>query len=281
MNFPFKILALGGGGTKGFLHIGALQEIESIVGNFTEHFKGIYGCSIGSILATGIAFGLNVSQIERLSKSAMTIDFVFDNFKIDTLEDSIDEKGIFDMDSFEEHILAVFDSENIDLRTKYISDAKIPLHIIASNITKGVPAIFKGNVPILAALKASCCIPILFRPQQIGNSLYIDGGSITNILMEIIPENERDMSLAISLIHSNPEISPHTVSSMTPTDYIYKLYKINCLYEHSKYKHPNSVGLYYANNTTGIATPSDEEKDEMILAGRAIIKGFLLAKCRN
>ena len=280
MNFPFKILALGGGGTKGFLHIGALQEIETVVGNLTDFFKGIYGCSIGSILATGIAFGLNTSQMERLSKTAMTIDFVLDDFQIDTLHDSLSEKGIFNMDSFEKHVLSAFDSENIDLRNKFISDAKIPLYIIASNITKGVPTIFKDHVPIMAALKASCCIPILFRPQQIGKSLYNDGGSITNVLMEIIPEYHRDITLAISLIHSNPEITPANLKSLSPTEFIYNLYKITCLFEHSKHKHPNSVSLYYGNNTTGLGTPSDEEKHEMILAGRAILRGFL-SKRRN
>ena len=64
----FKILALGGGGSKGYLHIGALKLLEEKYGNLQKKFTGgFYGCSIGSIFAIALAFGLNVEAIIRMS----------------------------------------------------------------------------------------------------------------------------------------------------------------------------------------------------------------------
>jgi hypothetical protein len=66
----FKILALSGGGSKGYLHIGALEILEEKVGNLHEYFKeGIYGCSVGSIIGTAIAFGIPLKKIKELFKS--------------------------------------------------------------------------------------------------------------------------------------------------------------------------------------------------------------------
>jgi len=270
----FRILALGGGGTKGFLHIGALQELESRVGNLTTHFsKGVYGCSIGSLLATGIAFGLNIVQMERLSKKCMNMMFVFDGMNVASLSMATTKKGVISMDSFEAHILSAFDSEGIDLRDKYLSDAKIPLYVTASNMTRGLPTIFKDRVHIISALKASCCIPFLFQPQIIGNSVYLDGGLITNDLHKLIPKEDQADTLSIYLIHSNPHITPAGLEKLSSTEYAYKLYKTVCLYDRAQHYDKNILELYYAGS--GFTDKSDEEKDEMITAGRCLMRSFL------
>jgi len=272
---PFRILALGGGGTKGFLHIGALHELESRVGDLTKHFsKGIYGCSIGSVISTGIAFGLNVSQMERLSKECMRLDFVKNDLNFAVISQVGSNKGLFSMDSFEKHVLSAFDSQGIDIRNKVLSDAKIPLHVIASNMTRGIPTIFKGDVPILAAIKASCCIPFLFHPQIIGKNVYMDGGMITNDLHSIIPKEHQAETLSINLIHANPHITPENLKRLSSAEYAYKLYKSACLYQHTRNENENILNLYYPGGS-GITTRTDEEQDEMILTGRCLMRGFL------
>jgi len=272
---PFRILALGGGGTKGFLQLGALQELESRVINLTTHFsKGVYGCSIGSILATGIAFGMNTEQMIRLSKIFMNIGFVFDGINLSSLNSSLVKKGVFDMSIFETHILDAFSSEGIDLQNKNLEDAKIPLYILSSNITKGIPTIFKNKVPVLAALRASCCIPVLFRPQQIGNSLFIDGGLMTNVIMKVIPKEHQHDTLALCLIQPHHHITPLNLEKLPFQDYVYKLYKSICMYEHSAFQHPNIVGLY-CQSGSGFIDQDEQQKEEMILTGRCIMRGFL------
>lgn len=71
----FRILSLDGGGAKGFYTLGALKEIEALVGcRLYEKFDLIYGTSTGSIIAALIALGKSVDEIEALySKHVVTI----------------------------------------------------------------------------------------------------------------------------------------------------------------------------------------------------------------
>jgi len=268
----FRILALGGGGTKGFLEIGALEELEERVGPLHEHFtEGIYGCSIGSIIGTAVAFGIPVSKIRELFKQFPMSEL----FKIDmNVDDILTKKGIFGMSVLETKVAALFQSVGIPIETKVLGDALVPLKIQASNITKGIPTIFQKNIPVLKAILASCCIPFVFRPQQINDSLYVDGGFLTNLIMTVVPESEQKRTLSFSIIHSDPYITPLKLKKMNPVEYIYKLYKISCLYERKKIPVPNNLDLYY-DKGNGLTTWTSEEQDDMVLAGRRLTNDFL------
>jgi uncharacterized protein len=64
---PFRILALDGGGAKGFYTLGVLREIEAMTAKpLSETFDLIYGTSTGSIIASLLALGLPVDEIHRL-----------------------------------------------------------------------------------------------------------------------------------------------------------------------------------------------------------------------
>ena len=52
------MLALDGGGTKGFQTLGVLKEIETLVGGpLGEHFQLIYGTSTGACTGAFLALG--------------------------------------------------------------------------------------------------------------------------------------------------------------------------------------------------------------------------------
>ena len=274
----FHILALSGGGTKGFLQLGALQELEERVGNLTEYFdKGIYGCSIGSIIATAIAFGIDSKKGSAALKELLNFNFVTKSLSIESLKNSVSRKGLFEMNGFDEVLIKCFNSWNIDIKNKRISDSLVPLHIISSNLTKGVPTIFRGNVPILTALRASCCIPGVFRPQIIKNNVYIDGGYFTTILMKLIPKEIHGETLAIDIIHTNPGITPTNLEKLSVPEFLYKLYKLSCLYEVGNFRHPNIMNVFH-NSGSGFGDPSESEKEDMSLTGRCFMRAFL-TKC--
>jgi predicted acylesterase/phospholipase RssA len=64
---PFRVLALDGGGAKGFYTLGALKEIEGLVGcPLSEKFDLIYGTSTGAIIAALLGLGKSVDDIEAL-----------------------------------------------------------------------------------------------------------------------------------------------------------------------------------------------------------------------
>lgn len=63
------VLALDGGGAKGFYTLGILKELEALVGSpISERFDLIFGTSTGGIIASLLALGYTVDQIRELYK---------------------------------------------------------------------------------------------------------------------------------------------------------------------------------------------------------------------
>src|SRR5688572_16528633 len=64
-----RVLALDGGGAKGFYTIGVLKELEALVGTpLCERFSLIFGTSTGAIIAALLALGYSVDEIHKLYK---------------------------------------------------------------------------------------------------------------------------------------------------------------------------------------------------------------------
>lgn len=65
-----RILALDGGGAKGFYTLGVLKEIEAMINQpLSEKFNLIFGTSTGAIIAALIALGKNIDEIHSLYKN--------------------------------------------------------------------------------------------------------------------------------------------------------------------------------------------------------------------
>lgn len=63
----FRVLSLDGGGAKGFYTLGALKEIEAMVGRpLCEKFNLIFGTSTGAIIAALLGLGKSVEEIDGL-----------------------------------------------------------------------------------------------------------------------------------------------------------------------------------------------------------------------
>ena len=267
---PFRILALGGGGARGILHIGAIKYLEEIGMTFDE----IYGCSVGSIFAIGLAFGLKSDAIQRMAKKFKSFDSIFfEGLTIDRLQDNFDIKGFFEMDNLEKFFVDMFLSEGIDLRGKLISDSPIALRICASNITKKCLTVFQGDVPITKAFRASCCIPLIFCPQEINNNLFVDGGYLTNMMLDYIPEKLKEKTLEISIRFDDIGITPESIKKLTYFEFLYSLYKVSCIYEIKSRQHPNDVRLTYK-LSAGMSDVSEKQREEMIKAGYESTRSF-------
>jgi patatin-like phospholipase/acyl hydrolase len=63
----FRVLSLDGGGAKGFYTLGALKEIEGMIGRpLCERFDLVFGTSTGAIIAALICLGKSIDEIEAL-----------------------------------------------------------------------------------------------------------------------------------------------------------------------------------------------------------------------
>jgi NTE family protein len=184
----YNSLALGGGGSRGFIHIGALRALQEVKGSL-DFPQGIYGQSIGAIVATALAFRVPLDDLERVSRESLLMSRILPELRIDNLVELSQTYGLFTMDSFEAHLLEVFDALGVDLRDKLIRDTPQKLFVTASNITTGKPCILTGEVPILKALRCSACIPFLFRPETLYGHLYVDGAIYSRCIRQSVPES--------------------------------------------------------------------------------------------
>ena len=184
----FRSIAFGGGGMRGALHLGGLRALLEFQDTL-EFPDGIYGYSVGSLIATALAFRLSLDQIQQMIDESMHLDSVVKDPKLTMFTDLFDKCGLISMDAVEETIIKAFLKQGVDLRGKVIADAPQKLFIGASNMTLRRPVFFTGRVPILSAMKASCCIPCFFQPQVVYGQVYIDGGIHMYYFDEYLPKD--------------------------------------------------------------------------------------------
>jgi predicted acylesterase/phospholipase RssA len=241
--FPFKTLGLGAGGIKGILHVGALMELSKHQSLYFPN--GVYGCSIGSIIATYIAFQLPLDNMVPLMKEYLDMNRMTPKFKFEHLSSVFSAKGMFPMDTFQASICEMFQKVDFDIENKKIGDANMPLYIVASNITKGVPTLFSKDISVIDALKCSCCIPGLFRPMELYGQLYVDGNLFAPCIASIMPKEE---ALVFSLKkHRKHHLTPAMIETMSPIDYINELYIMSSSLFHSISLTDNTLCMSYPN----------------------------------
>lgn len=272
MSLPFRKLGLGGGGVKGILHIGALRELEKhqpLV--FPD---GIYGVSVGSILATYIAFELPLEHTPRLIQKYLSMNMILPKLNMKDVTSAFSEKGMFSMDKFELTLIEMFDEAGLDIRNKQIKDAKMPLYIVASNITKGKPTIFSHNVSVLKAILCSCCIPGIFRPQEFNKHLYVDGDLFTPCLSSLVPD-----ALVFSLVKAPLyKLTPTTIQSINPIEYMRDLSQLSSAWTHSLQKNDLTINLRYP-KLKSLSDLSDFDVDAILKEGEKTLHDFLRTKC--
>lgn len=267
----FQKLALGGGGMKGILHIGALQHLSKQ--QSLEFPQGVYGCSIGSIIATYVAFGLPIENMKSLVQKYLDMDNVVPKSSFSDMLKAFSTKGMYSMDLFEQTVSSMFLEAGLDIQDKKISDSKMPLYIISSNITKGVPSILTGNIPLLTALKCSCCIPGVFRPQELYGSLYVDGDLFSPCIASIVKPDT--VSLVLSLVKQKGEpITSKNVDKLSPIDYVYQMYLMMMIRFYKAQKDDNMVSLYYP-GLRSTSNVKDLNIDEIFKSAEEQLESFL------
>jgi hypothetical protein len=261
----FKAIALGGGGVRGGLQVGALAAIEELQGNLVFP-DGIYGCSVGSIIATAVAFNMSSAQIKSMLDNDFHMTDIIPTIRLSTLSDFYKKKGAFSMDLLENMIVSSFSNHGIDLRNKVISETPQKLFIFAANMTTQKPTAFTGEVPLLSAIKASCCLPLVFHPQIIFNQVYLDGGVYIHCLADIVPID----CLVLHISTPPRPIFPGDIETMSIGDMLGRVYT-------GMRKKPVHSGiLWLQDETTGLMdTQTPEDKTRIYMEGYSQARRFL------
>lgn len=169
-------LALGGGGAKGFAHIGVLKVFDEI----KVRPDVVSGCSMGAIIGALYCLGYTGKQIEKKANE-ITIKKI--------LKMLMNRKA--KNNRIEEALNELFENRNFE-------DLRTPLYVNAVDIDTGEEIIFdKGN--IAKAVRASISLPFMFRPAIINGRALVDGGVRNNVPIEILKDKRMNKIIAVDV----------------------------------------------------------------------------------
>jgi len=153
---PIRIgLALGGGFARGIAHAGVLKLIE----RHRIPIHCIAGVSAGSIVAAAYAGGATPEEIARAG-CAMRFSDV-GRWKLGRLGLVGSER----MSRFLERLL----------KTHRFEEMRIPLGVLATDLSTGMPVAFSGTGKVFDPIRASCSYPGLFHPVRHQGQFLVDG----------------------------------------------------------------------------------------------------------
>lgn len=164
---PYRTgIALSGGGARGFAHAGALKALEEA----GIKIDVIAGVSAGAVVAVLYAAGVRPEDMIHIFEHTGFTHLV--SFKLGG-------GGLFDIDKFMQKVMkAIAPHKNLE-------DLNIPVYISATNIEDAVTVSFHDG-PISPRVRASCSIPIIFKPVRIDGKYYVDGGVLQNLPARVI-----------------------------------------------------------------------------------------------
>ncbi|HEY59691.1 MAG TPA: hypothetical protein G4N92_03240 [Anaerolineae bacterium] len=158
-------LALGGGGTKGYAHIGVLRQLEQ------EGYEiaAIAGTSAGGIAGAFYAYGYSVDEI---------ISFIdeIDITKLFSRKRS-DAPSLMGLGGLYDFLESKFGSHTFE-------DLKIPFAVTSVDIRTGKEVIInKGR--IVNAVKATTAVPGIFPSLVLKDKVLIDGGVLDPVPVSV------------------------------------------------------------------------------------------------
>ena len=156
-------LVLGGGGARGFAHIGVLRALD-------EHGirpVAIAGCSMGGIVGALYAAGYTPVEIEHMFEDISGFDLISWG-KGGSL---IGGEGI--VKQLAKHLPTTF------------AELKIPLEVVAVDVQEGKQVILNTG-ELLIALRATSAIPGVISHVVYEDRVLIDGGLINNLPVDVI-----------------------------------------------------------------------------------------------
>ena len=187
-------LIFEGGGIKALAYVGALEVMYKYQDIYAMKYFG--GTSAGSIIATLLASNHTLEEINDIlfevdwnKLKDGNFGFIRNTFRL------FNKYGYHKGNYFEVLIDSIlykkFGIREISFEQMYLHTNN-HLRMVGTNITKGntiyMDHIYTPRMSVAKGVRISSCIPLLFKPVEIDNELYIDGGLIKNLDLQMFCE---------------------------------------------------------------------------------------------
>lgn len=192
---PVVGVALGGGGARGWAHIGALGVL---------HDAGIpidliVGTSMGGVVGTLWAAHRDVAALKRLAgESDPGRHFAADR----SGHAIVDSRGL---------ALAIERATGAER----LEDLPLRCSVVATDIHTGQAVVIERG-PIREAIGATIAIPGIFSPVQVGEHLLVDGGIVKPVPADVALAQGADIVIAVNVTADPNRPLTRSRRSLTP-----------------------------------------------------------------
>src|SRR5215469_9200380 len=184
-------LALGGGFARAIAHIGILRVFERE--NIPLHC--VTGVSAGAVVGAAFASGATADEIGRIA-CAMRFG--------DVARWSVCRLGLVCSERMTNFLARL-------LKHMRFEDMKLLLGVIATDIQKGEPVIFRGTGDVAPAIRASCSYPGLFRPVEFEGRLLVDGAMSVEVPALLARKMGANRVISVSIPAPHDDSRPHNM----------------------------------------------------------------------
>lgn len=187
-------LAVGGGAARGVAHVGVLEILER------EGIRPdvVAGTSVGALVGAFMCAGFSAAEMAFVTEHIGW-------FKLLRLK--VPGRGLCTFEKMGEMIVEL-------LGDITFADLKIPFSVVATDVDNGeMVTISEG--PLAPAVMASCAVPGLIEPVQIGDRWLCDGGIINNTPVSTARQMGADYVIGIDIFE--PHFDRHNPLGMVLT----------------------------------------------------------------
>ena len=173
-------LALSGGAAHGLAHIGVLKLLEEK----EIPVSLVSGTSVGSIIGAFWAAGYSSDEIREIAEGIKTKDI---------LRFTLPKKGLFSLTKLEEIIKEYIPHNSFE-------GLKKPFGCVATHLNSGRHQ-YVTEGELSRAIAASCAVPVVFKPVELGGESFVDGGLVENIPVSLCRSMGATRVIGVSLDH--------------------------------------------------------------------------------
>ena len=182
---PDVALVLGGGGARGYAHLGVL----TVLVNHHVPINLIVGASAGSIMGSLYADKADIKHATQVMMSAKFFDIA-----------DVSIHGGMSGSHLERFILK-------NVQAKNFSDLKVPLIAATTDLQTGATYPISGG-PIAPAVLASAAVPGLVFPVKLYGKTLVDGGAVDNVPDDVAKLYKPKVLIAVNIDKTLPKELP-------------------------------------------------------------------------
>ena len=172
-------LALSGGGTRGFAHLGVFRAFEQC----HVPVSCVAGTSAGSIMGAFLCAGIPWQEVIVQAKAVTKKDLINKRWVIGSSSANIE--------SIARRLLGDVTFEQL----------KIPFRAVAVDIATGSEVVLNSG-SVAKAVSASSAVPVLFSPVKTDGMVLVDGGLLNNMPADVCREMGADVVVSVDLNHT-------------------------------------------------------------------------------